>query len=270
MNIVFCVDDHFTLPCAVALKSLAAANSAPMKIHVVSAQSPAARARIETLGARLGLALAIAPFDRDLPFHNVVMYGKATDSAYARIFIAEIFPELERCLYLDADILCRKPLDPLWNTALGSDILGAALDPTFFGDEPFLEIFGGRYFNSGVLLMDLARWREAGMTQRVVDAVHVFESQALPHQYWDQSPLNLAFRGAFRTLAPRWNMSIHHRPEMHRFFGCSAEDFEVQRADPAIFHFLGNEKPWRPGCSVRNSHFDHWHGLEKALDRDGR
>jgi lipopolysaccharide biosynthesis glycosyltransferase len=193
-----------------------------------------------------------------LPFQNVIMYGKTTGAAYARLFIAEIFPELERCLYLDADILCRKPLAPLWNLDLGEAVLGAALDPTFFEVEAFLEIFGGRYFNSGVLLIDLVQWRRMEMTRRAIDAVNFFEANALPNQYWDQSPLNLALRGAFRPLAPRWNMSIHHRSGMHGFYGCTPDEFETQRSDPAIFHFLGNEKPWRAEFAGLNEHFRDW------------
>lgn len=265
MDIVFCVDDHFTRPCAVALKSLALSNPDRPKVHILSAQSEAKRGELAALGARLGLPLRILPFARELPFHNVVMYGKATGAAYARLFVAEMFPELERCLYLDADILCRKPLAPLWEVDLEGEVLAAALDPTFFGVGAFLEIFGGRYFNSGVLLIDLARWRELEITRRAVEAVNFFEANTLPNQYWDQSPLNLALRGAFLPLAPRWNMSIHHRSEMHEFYGCGREEFENQRSDPAIFHFLGNEKPWRADFSDLNAHFRDWQKLASDI-----
>ena len=88
-----------------------------------------------------------------------------------RIFLPELLPDVDRVLYLDGDLIALESLAPLWSTNLGDNYLGAVTNvfqsdhlnrPHELGlSEP------SSYFNSGVLLMDLAAMRRDGCTEEV-------------------------------------------------------------------------------------------------------
>ena len=81
----------------------------------------------------------------------------------------ELLPEVERVLYLDVDTLALDDLAPLWRTDLGDAYVGAVTN-VFQPDHLFhaaeLGIRPEDYFNSGVLLLDLAALRRDGCAER--------------------------------------------------------------------------------------------------------
>ena len=93
-------------------------------------------------------------------------------SIMLRLFVGEALPEsIEKVLYLDCDTVVAQPLKHLWKTELHENVIGAVMEPTIYpevkasigldNDEP--------YFNSGVLLINLKKWREEGVQQRLLD-----------------------------------------------------------------------------------------------------
>ena len=79
---------------------------------------------------------------------------------YTRLWIADLFPEdVDKVLYLDSDIIVAGDIGALWRTEMGDAVLGAVTIPgsTRCAAFDIPESYG--YFNSGVLLVNLARWR---------------------------------------------------------------------------------------------------------------
>jgi lipopolysaccharide biosynthesis glycosyltransferase len=165
--------------------------------------------------------------------------------------------EVERVLFIDADIVVRGPLLELWETALGDALLGAVCDAV----HPFarqslrqteFHVPPDRlYFNAGVMVIPLATWRarDLGAEAIALLTAHKF-------RYADQCALNLVVAGNWMRLAPRWNLqSAHYLGEVEQ----SAEPPEAlaaARRDPAIIHFtLSTEqaKPWHAGPSTYRS-----------------
>ena len=83
------------------------------------------------------------------------------------------------------------------------------------------------YFNAGMVLIDIARWREADIISRMEEA---YAAGVMQRIYYDQDLLNLVFKGKWFKLPWRWNVidarSTH------------------EGVDPAIAHYTGNTKPW--------------------------
>ena len=83
-----------------------------------------------------------------------------TIATYYRLFIPELFPNYEKIIYLDTDILLLKDISSLYLTDLGQNYLAAAVDVaatslTFYKD--FMKKFNlqGEYFNDGVLVFNI-------------------------------------------------------------------------------------------------------------------
>jgi len=93
------------------------------------------------------------------------------------------------------------------------------------------------YFNSGVLAIDLARWRTRGVTDKLTDYLDAHGSRAYVA---DQEALNAAVVGDWLELDRTWNYIAH-----------VSEGFlqqpELEPTDPSIVHFAGRLKPWLYG-----------------------
>ena len=104
------------------------------------------------------------------------------------VFLAKLLPDLDRVLYLDADVVVVDDLRALYATDLGSNVVAAAPD---LYRQYRLAAFGlsgsQPYVNAGVLLIDLARWRRESLTDRLVRFVERSGPQLELH---DQDALN--------------------------------------------------------------------------------
>lgn len=143
---------------------------------------------------------------------------------YYRLLIPEYFPECDRCIYLDADTLLQGDIALLFDTDLQGNLIGAVEEKERKEDiRNNIPLFGrfsnmglrdyaekitlnteAPYYNSGVLLMDLAAIRNEGM-DRIRKALARADEELL---YPDQDLLNLYFGDRIFPLDIRWNTPI--------------------------------------------------------------
>jgi lipopolysaccharide biosynthesis glycosyltransferase len=176
-------------------------------------------------------------------------------TTFLRICLHDLFPDLSRIIYLDADILVRHDITRLWEIDLEGKPLGAVVESPFSTaanriesmSEIFAKHFKGPYFNGGVLMMDLDMWRKNDYAQKVLDFNERLEKEGDIYKLGDQSPLNLAFQNNWRHLPPSWNFSPYVDPTFSRGHKLAMIDHKTYlniHQDPAIVHFLGSFKPW--------------------------
>jgi lipopolysaccharide biosynthesis glycosyltransferase len=182
------------------------------------------------------------PADLLLPLAPGAHY---TIDTYTRVWLAEFFPAtVNRVLYLDADIVVVGSIAPLWNTDLTGSLMGAVDIP---GSDQGVRLLGMRaedgYFNAGVLLIDLARWRETRADQTVINYIHTYPERL----EYDQDALNACFRGVTKRLDYRWNVI---RPFFREPLALPLERVEIEaiRREAIIIHFNGGSKPWSYFC----------------------
>jgi lipopolysaccharide biosynthesis glycosyltransferase len=180
-------------------------------------------------------------------------------------------PQIDRVLYLDADVAVTGVLEPLWDEDLAGAALGAVRDPLVpwagaprgldwraLGMAPSTP-----YFNAGVVLASLDRWRETELSRRALD---VLGEHHLP--YADQCALNVVLGGAWTPLDPRWNLQAAHINDDGSLAWITegVERLEAARTAPAVVHFntdpFGWGRPWRTGCTHPRREL--WY---RALDR---
>jgi lipopolysaccharide biosynthesis glycosyltransferase len=185
--------------------------------------------------------------------------GKAT---WYRAFVAELLPELERILFLDADLIAADSLAPLWETDIAGHYL-AAVTNVFQENHIVRAAELGLaapqdYFNAGVMLLNLALIR----SDRRTEAIREYGKwNAGRLTFRDQDALNVVLGPRRLPLHPRWNCmnALLAFPWSAYVFG--HEDVERARREVAIRHFEGpaENKPWHFLCraEMRDLYFEH-------------
>lgn len=173
--------------------------------------------------------------------------------AWYRILLPELLTAESRVLYLDADTIIRRSLMPLWQMPLDGKVLGAICNPLYgFMNTRFMAGLGvttpAEYFNSGVLLIDLDRWRAEGISQQMFRFIKERGSQ----QSWpDQNALNCVLAGRWQRLSPAWNLqNVYYDLPLKRI-PYPPEVVRDARANPAIVHYSAPYKPWDYLCKHR-------------------
>ncbi|RYX92097.1 glycosyltransferase family 8 protein [bacterium] len=158
-----------------------------------------------------------------------------TEASYYRLYLTEILPT-NICfgLYIDCDTVVtgslKELVDPDIFTAKSNfeySILGVA--DRFEANEMLrlksLEITTSAYFNAGVLMINLNKWRSENVYEKLIDVARRFSSDL---KYHDQDVLNIYFRGGCGKL--------------EQTFNCVTEKKLPQT--PVVVHFSGASKPW--------------------------
>ncbi len=167
-----------------------------------------------------------------------------TASIYFRLFIASMFPQYHKAIYLDADIAINGDVSGLYNIPLGQRIVGAVPDDIVASHRDFrryaeegLGIPYRRYFNSGVLLMNLDQFRMQQIERKFVYLLNTYHFDTVCP---DQDYLNVLCRDRVLYLDKGWNkMSIDGRYD----------------GVPNLVHYNMFYKPWQYKHIVYQEYF---------------
>ena len=191
------------------------------------------RARIDALGAALGIKLDRIEIDADAFADLAVRRGHLTRSTYLRLLIPDLMPDADRVVYMDCDMVVTDDLSPLAALPLGDAVVAAVPDPSPDAAElTSTGIARGDYVNAGLLVMNLPVWRSDGIAAR---CLALLSDPVRPLLSEDQSALNIAAKGRIAMLPGRFN--VYADPAGY------AAPKEMPR-DPAVVHYVVNHKPW--------------------------
>lgn len=261
-HIVYFFDEGFA-PCTmVSLQSLLARTPGRLRVSLhPTFQSKWLGPDIAALSESYPAAEIVAQVMDLSPWRHLPR-GRLPLAARSRLLLPKIHSG--RVLYLDGDVLVRRDLTPLWRTNLEDKCIGAALAP---GVQAILERYensrsgaagkageitlrrgerlGGidmrRYFNSGVMILDLDQIDARGFAGQMMD----IEATAR-YTSRDQDWLNMVFRDETCLLDPIWNSGWGNpRTDKPYISSDLRAYFKQSREDPAIIHYTGFEKPWQ-------------------------
>jgi lipopolysaccharide biosynthesis glycosyltransferase len=275
--IVFAVDAAYAVPLATALRSVAENNRSawPLNIHVVheGIGEETKRLIFDSLPANSAVIQwhPIATLSFASGFSTRPGVSRMT---FARLLLPQFLPQTcNRVLYLDGDILVLTALEQLWNTDLGEAVIGAV--PDYWLDNVVRNgpgTTGGprveRYFNAGILLIDLEKWRNERISERSLDYLDRFPTT----EYSDQDALNFACDGKWKILDRAWNFQFEPTQAIARI---------ALEQKLAIVHFVTNVKPWKSGSLSPNIAFydtfrsrtrfalTRWERVQSGLKRAG-
>lgn len=178
-------------------------------------------------------------------------------SAYLRLFASQfVSSDVKKIIYLDADMILLEDISVLWNTSLQDYAVAAVIDRTgkvsnaWGGIKNYKELGldpEAKYFNSGLLVIDLIKWREMNLTNRVINCISENKQYAA---FPDQYGLNVVLVNNWLELDPMWNcfpMSTVERPNLIHFIGRKPifKKYDYNQSYKKMFFEYLNETEWR-------------------------
>ncbi len=131
-----------------------------------------------------------------------------TSATYFRIFIAGMFPQYDKALYLDSDVIVRGDIYELFETELGDNTVAAIPDGAVAEIVPLrtyssrvLGIEYPRYFNAGILVMNLKKLRAINFYERFATLLGQYAFRVAQ----DQDYLNVLCKDSVVYLSTEWN-----------------------------------------------------------------
>lgn len=162
---------------------------------------------------------------------------------YLRLLITRYVPnDIDKILYLDVDMIVLGSIRELFSTNLNGVLLGAIQDsPNPSRQERLAISKENGYFNAGVLLLNLAYWREHHITGKTIAFIKDHPEKIRQH---DQDVLNVVSGGHWKRISFKWNMLntfFFRKPVVESKF---LEEVEMCKKDVRIVHYSGGVKPW--------------------------
>ncbi len=159
-------------------------------------------------------------------------YAKST---YFRLFIPELYPQYDKALYLDSDIIILEDIANLYNTDIGNNLVGAIPDDIIQNGKEFQEyaekVVGvssyKNYFNAGILVMNLDELRKFKFQEKFLYLLETIKFSVAQ----DQDYLNRICKGRVTYIENSWNvMPLPRKPK---------EGEELK-----LIHYNLTYKPW--------------------------
>ncbi len=158
-------------------------------------------------------------------------YSKTT---YYRMFIAEMFPEYRKVIYIDSDTVVTGDMSELFCTDIGDAYVGACHEQAMvqvdeYGTyvEKVIGISRHNFFNAGMLLINCDRFRSGQVLNKFIQLLGVYNFAVTQ----DEDYLNLICKDHVFWLDQRWNTEI---------FG----DIPYPIEQAHVLHYIMTNKPW--------------------------
>jgi lipopolysaccharide biosynthesis glycosyltransferase len=228
---VLCACDRRYLPHAATMLCSLLEHNDVSRIHLFySSIAKQELAKLESCVASYGSKLTsyeMVPTD----FEALRTDKWASAAVYYRLLAPRLLPaELDKVLYLDSDIIVRRSLANLWNTDISDHALAAVSNYEDDARKALGLPEGTKYFNSGVLLINLRFWRENKIVEH---AISFIKSNPGKVQYWDQDALNATLIDQWVELPIIWNWQLFQRASE-----------PGAKLEPAVVHYVTGDKPW--------------------------
>lgn len=180
-------------------------------------------------------------------FNNLKVRSRYPKSMYYRFLLPDLIADT-KVLYLDCDIIVRKPLSAFYNTDL-TDIAAAVVEDAQ-GDDILLHNrirYSGKYFNSGVMLINLDYWRDNCIKDTLVDFILKNPDRCF---YPDQDALNIVLENGVKFVDYGNNCQELWFTKLDRLQFSFTKFSAVIDAikDPVIVHYTSTLKPWFYEC----------------------
>lgn len=155
--------------------------------------------------------------------------------------------DIDRILYLDCDMVVNDSIEELYNIELKDTAVAAVLDEDYITREKYKRLDypeEKKYFNAGMLLINLSYWRKNRVMERCFDYIHNNPERITFH---DQDTLNYVLQDEKILISTRNNLQtgflyIHNKYELKMM-----NEIIDSIKSPMIIHYTGPNKPWRKG-----------------------
>ncbi len=258
---MFCsTDDNYAAYCGVLLKSVIENGSPENNYDIVVLEEKLSAANKSKL-----ISLAENHPNVSIRFYNVahLMGNKSfhlcahfTIATYYRMFVASVFQNYSKIIYLDIDTIVLEDIAELYRTDMSDRLIAAVRDYGVMAKiksgryepvEYFQEKIGvqdpfSEYFQAGVLVFNISEMKRRNIEEKLIKT-----AQENKFYYVDQDVLNKVCYGRVVFLDSAWN-TVTDAGRKRGMLPLIPAKFYLQwqedRKHPKIIHYCSNEKPW--------------------------
>lgn len=239
--IVFAVDDNYAPFLSVAVRSIIDNSSVDYyyKVYILNTGLSAFNKKrlikiAEDMSDDISIEYVNVASRMDKLSSKTHLRDYYTNAIYYRIFIPSLFPQYDKILYIDCDMVFTDDVSKLYNTDLGDNIFAAVHEEAMssfesFGvySEEFLDVPRMEYFNSGLLLINTKEYIKADVENKFIQLMLAHKFEVAP----DQDYLNVVCKGRVKYLDVGWNKT-------------PIPDKPFNDSDVKCVHYKLNFKPW--------------------------
>lgn len=276
LNVLYQSDDKYAVFMGVSICSLLENNKSSENIHIYVIDD------FISLENKEKLSSMIHAYGRNVTFLSGEKVSEREDIAtafsytgmrknthsYLKMFIDELAPELSgRIVYIDCDTAVTGDLQNLMSMDMHNKTIGMVMDSLATKCKRAIGIpESDRYYNSGVILIDLARWKQRECSKRIF--LHIKNIRT--YGTVDQDVLNVELKNEIFTLPIEYNLQPIHLDYPYEMYSSvyrhkdpyyHREEIEKAVKSPKIVHYLRylGEGPWHEGNSHPcTKYFDHY------------
>ncbi|MBD2364690.1 glycosyltransferase family 8 protein [Anabaena minutissima FACHB-250] len=245
ISVFFSADENYARYCATTILSILDNTSSPEKLefHILSPDITQENTqKFRRICAEFNAQISVIHIDMSL-FSSLPELLHLSLNAYSRLLIPDLC-EKEKIIYLDCDLIVLGDILELFQCELGGKPIGSVPHVQF----PYQDFFKQNFdvqgddicFNSGVMLIDTAYWRERGYVKKVLKCAEKYSSKL---HFGDQDALNAIFWRNYCHLLGVWN--VETRLYKEKLLGLPQnEEITKRMQNPKIIHYTGADKPW--------------------------
>ena len=242
LNLLYCFDSNYNIQAFTSIFSFLEKSSEKICLNVIHKDTSKKEIFPENILKHSNLKeLNIYKFDRKFNTFPKVENSHVSEATYYRLFFNNYIKnieDIETIIYVDCDMICLK--DPFITISehsknlIESQYVLAARKEKFETIEmdkikKNLKLSSSKYMNAGFLLIDVSKWINRNLTQKLCEKLLQIEKNII---YWDQDVFNAYLDGKFYELPESLNCYTN------------LEDNLIVSEEIKIIHFYGNKKPW--------------------------
>ena len=227
INIGYGVDDNYVRYMATSIVSFILNNKYRVfNIHVVADDlSTESKEKIRNIAEFYNINITI--YEVNIENFRILKRSYIYPlSIYFRFILIDMLDE-GTLIYIDSDIICLKDASSLFDVNLEDYTVGAVLDlkRTINKRTKKLNLKSKKYFNSGMLIIDLKTWHEQRLSKKIINQLKVCDKYVFP----DQDILNIVLEGNVKFIS--------------KIFNC-IDISGISIREVVLLHFANNPKPW--------------------------
>lgn len=166
--------------------------------------------------------------------HQLPLRDYYSKTTYYRLFIAQMFPQYQKAIYIDSDTVVQGDISRLYHTDIGELYLGACHEQAMvqvyeYGTyvEKVVGVDRNLFFNAGVLLINCDQFREQQVLKRFMELLSEYNFVVTQ----DEDYLNVICKDRVYWLDQRWNTEV---------FG----EIPYPTEEAYVLHYIMTSKPW--------------------------
>lgn len=280
ISIVLICDDNYIIPTSVAITSMIDSKKQESKyrIYIVAASLSEDNENLFKTFAVKNVEINIIKENANR-FQSLHTFDEnaicvASVAALLKFVLPELLNE-DKVLYLDGDILVKEDLSELFHNNIEDYLAGVIIDSgSIYYKHQYVEKVE-HYFNSGVMLLNLKKFRDEDITSKLIQT----KKNLTDSNLMDQNVFNIVLDGRIKCLPIRYNfLPVNLKrarkkwtiKDINETYNTNYESKKELFSDGAIIHFSSKDKPWK----VSNVSFSSdWYkmylktGLDKKIER---